>query len=278
MALPFRGAPLFQPVAPDPRVTLARPDLAELALEGVMKAGAYRAPVAMQGAHPLTPVRTGPDADAEQIDQLAFGEIFDVLDTDGGWAWGRSRRDGVVGFAALEHLSETVLEPTHRVAVLTAPVEGRDDAVLNLNALVTVEETRGALVRAARLGWLRLQDLADFHSFDADPAAVAERFEGAPHERGGRAAEGLDAAGLVQQALYACGLGCPREADRQQALGRPASLDDLRRGDLLFWDGHAAVMLDAVRLIHAEPEGGVRIEALADAVARRTAPRACRRL
>ncbi|MEH6663470.1 MAG: NlpC/P60 family protein [Brevundimonas sp.] len=273
--------------APDPRVTLARPDLAELALEGVLQAGRYRAVTPMQCVLPATAVRRGADDASPLIDQLAFGEIFDVLETTGPSVWGRSRRDGVVGHVAIEALSEDVLEPTHRVGSVDTPIldapaferSGEDPpAVLALNALVTVLEVQGGFARVGRLGWIALADLADFHAFDPEPAAVAERFVGAPFQSGGRDRTGLDAPALVQQALYACGVGCPRAADQQQALGAPADPGALARGDLIFWPDHVAIMLDSERVIHADPDRGVAVEALADAIARRNPPSACRRL
>jgi cell wall-associated NlpC family hydrolase len=42
---------------------------------------------------------------------------------------------------------------------------------------------------------------------------------------------------------------------QERALGVPVEirpgLDGLRRGDLIFWQGHVGVMLDAERLLHA---------------------------
>ncbi|MFN3536679.1 MAG: C40 family peptidase [Brevundimonas sp.] len=270
------------PSAPDPRVTLARPELAELALEGVLEAGRYGAVTPMQCLLPTTPVRAGADEASALIDQLAFGEIFDVLETSGRMAWGRSRRDGVVGHVMIEALTENVIEPTHRVASLQASAfDAPGDvtrAVLTLNALVTVLETKGGFARLARLGWIAIPDLADFHAFDPEPAAVAERFVGTPFQPGGRDRTGLDAPALVQQALYACGLGCPRAPDQQRILGHAAAIETLMRGDLIFWPDHVAMMLDAERLIHADPDRGVAVETLADAVARRDQPSACRRL
>jgi cell wall-associated NlpC family hydrolase len=274
-------------LALDPRVTLARPDLAELAMEGVLEAGQYREVTPMQCLLPVTPVRHRADDAAALVDQLVFGEVFDVLELSGGWAWGRSRRDGVVGHVAVEALTDAVMEPTHRVGSVDTPIfdtpafNRPDDGpvvTLALNALVTIVETQGAFARAARLGWIALADLADFHAFDSEPAAVAERFVGAPFQTGGRDRTGLDAPALVQQALYACGVGCPRAADQQQELGRPADVGALMRGDLVFWPDHVAMMLDAERLIHADPDRGVAVEALADALVRRDAPSACRRL
>ena len=86
----------------DPRYILARPDLAELALEGLVKAERYAPVRAMHGAGPVADIF---DARSERIDQLLFGEGFDVLEVSGGRAWGRARRDGVVGWIAEDALA-----------------------------------------------------------------------------------------------------------------------------------------------------------------------------
>ena len=112
-----------------------------------------------------------------------------------------------------------------------------------------------------------------------DPGAAALIHLGAPYLWGGRDSAGLDCSGLIQQALFACGVACPRDSDQQQALGVPAELDALRRGDLVFWPGHVGMMLDGERLIHANAHFmAVTVEPLADARARIGEPKACRRV
>ncbi|MCY1246058.1 hypothetical protein D9M72_592590 [compost metagenome] len=44
----------------------------------------------------------------------------------------------------------------------------------------------------------------------------------------------------------------PRDSDMQAAgLGTPISREELKRGDLVFWKGHVALMEDDETLIHA---------------------------
>ena len=45
-------------------------------------------------------------------------------------------------------------------------------------------------------------------------------------------------------------MNCPGDSDLQMALGVPVE-GELRRGDLLFWRGHVAMMVDHETLIHA---------------------------
>jgi cell wall-associated NlpC family hydrolase len=66
----------------------------------------------------------------------------------------------------------------------------------------------------------------------------------------------VDCSGLLQVAMHAAGRPCPRDSDMQLAeLGQVASVgvdcSGLERGDLVFWAGHVGIMLDAVRLLHA---------------------------
>ncbi len=259
----------------DRRLTLARPDLARLELEGLVRAERFDAARPMRLVIPGAAVRAAPSVDAEQCDQLLFGEIFEVLEIDSGFAWGQAARDGYVGWVEAAGLSPRPLEPTHRVAALRsfsflepsikAPARGP----FSLNALVTAVETRGALTLIDGGGWIATAHLAPVGDAFENPPDVAERFVGTPYLWGGRDSLGIDCSGLVQQAFYAAGRACPRDSDLQAALGAPVTGETLRRGDLVFWRGHVGLMLDEARLLHANAHHmAVAVEPLALAIAR----------
>jgi cell wall-associated NlpC family hydrolase len=277
-------------VTADPRVTLARPDLAARALEGLARASRFVDPAPMQVMAPVTALRAGPDGEAEQCDQLLFGEVFDVAKVAGGFAWGQARRDGYVGYVDATALSPETADATHWVKVprtfafARATIKSPPFGPLSLNALVTVIEERDSLFHAAGAGWIPKAHLSPVGQALTDPAGVAERFLGAPYLWGGRDSVGIDCSGLAQQAHYACGLACPRDTDQQATLGQDVAPDRLGRGDLVFWRGHVGLMLDAGRLLHANGHHMmVAIEPLARAIARIAAagagqPTAFRRL
>jgi len=237
--------------------------LAEQALEGLMRAEAYRRTEPMHCRLPVVDILSDVDA---RIDQILFGEAFDVLERRPAKngkvrAWGRARRDGVVGWVALDALAPGAPLPSRRVASVSA--------ALPLNALVDQD--------AEDVADADLQPVGDF---ERDPVAVAERLLGRPHALGARSSLATDCSGLVQQALLACGLPGPRRSDEQARLGRAVTRAEAARGDLVIWlsaaegdwTGHSALMIDAERVIHATgARGGVVIETLAEVEARLTA-------
>ena len=252
-------------IPPGPPLILRDGDrivLAEQALEGLTPAEAY---VRLEPMHCRVPVADIVADAGQRIDQLLHGEAFDVLHRQGApgqtRVWGRARRDGIVGWIALELLSPGAPLASRRVASVTA--------ALPLNALVG-ETAEG----------LSEQDLQPVGDFEREPVAVAERLLGRPHALGARSSFETDCSGLVQQALLACGLPGPRRSAGQADLGRPIAREAAQRGDLVVWmapegddwTGHSAIMVDADQVIHSTGmRGGVVIEPLAVVEARLTA-------
>jgi hypothetical protein len=274
---------------PDPRLTLARDGIAARSLEGVVPAERYVDTTPRMASVPVTGLRRAASPSAEQLDQLLHGDAFEVLDEADGWAFGKAGRDGYVGYVEAAALGAPGPAPTHAVRALrtygfSAPsIKSAPTGLFSMNTLLVRDGDEGRFVKTAA-GWFVRDHLAPVADAAADFVAIAESFLGTPYLWGGRTSVGLDCSGLVQQALYASGLPCPRDSDQQAAMGVGIEPDQLRRGDLVFWRGHVAIMLDGTRIIHANGNRmAVTIEPLAEAVARTSAnsggdPTAYRRL
>ncbi len=265
----------------DQRRVLARDGLASARLEGIVAASRYVPTTRRRVVTPVAPLRRAPRLEAEQLSQLLFGETVDVLEVADGFAFAQSGRDGYVGYVDADCL-DPAAEPTGgteaalRVAVLrtyafTEPsIKSLPAGLYSLNALIVPEAREGRFVKARTGGWFIEEHLAPLDRFETDPVAVAERFIGTPYLWGGNESLGLDCSGLVQQALRACGLACPRDSDQQMALGRPIDPDQgLMRGDLVFWRGHVGFLADSNALLHANGHHmAVVVEPLDAAIAR----------
>jgi cell wall-associated NlpC family hydrolase len=259
----------------DPRITPWRDGIAARSLEGVLEAEVYLDPKAMGCMTAATAIRAAADANSEQMDQILFGERFEVLEEEGAWVFGQAARDGYVGFVEAAALALAGAMPTHRVSALRTyafaepSIKSRAIGPYSINSLVTVEAVEGKLAKVTGAGWMTAAHLSPIGEFEDDWAAVAERFVGAPYLWGGRESLGLDCSGLIQQALFACGRACPRDTDQQQAIGLAIEAADFGRGDLVFWKGHVAMGLGDGRIVHANGHHmATVIEPLAEAIAR----------
>lgn len=218
-------------------------DLAEQALEGLARAPRYAVPEMTSCAVPVADVQA---EDGHLASQLIYGENFEILFRRGGRAFGRSRRDGAVGWVVETALKSGNATPAYRVR----SHGGR----YPFNALVSGAETD--------LGDAELTATADF---DTDLVAVARGFLGMPVAAGARA-ETVDGVGLVQQVLFACGRAAPRRPVDLAAVGR--ATDAVQSGDIIVWvssedpaKGHAAIASGKGNAIHACANSGKVVEA-----------------
>jgi len=279
----------------DPRLNAVRPDRADIRLKGMVAADRFVEGIPRRVVAASAPLKRAPAPEAPLDSELIRGEAVLVFDaTDEGWSWVQSRVDGYVGHVATDTLGPPEPAPTHRVTALRTFVYPGPDmklparAALSLASRVTIvgeAETRGTrfALLAGGEGAIVARHLAPVGAPpEPDFVAVAERFVEVPYLWGGRTSLGLDCSGLVQLAMMAAGRPVPRDTDMQQdAIGVPVEgglAAPLRRGDLVFWPGHVAILIDPARIVHAS--GGhmtVVVEPLAEAVARIGPPAAVRR-
>jgi cell wall-associated NlpC family hydrolase len=264
----------------DPRVTPLRADLAAVELKGKVEAARFAEGCAAQAIRGTVALRKSPSFDGRLETEILFGERFAIYEEKNGWVWGQCALDSYVGYARSSEFASPGAPVTHRVtafktALLHAPklkYAAVDFLPLNAKVAVASEEER-----YARIGdglYVFSGHLAPLARKEADWVAVAERFAGFPYLWGGKTADGLDCSGFIQLALEAGGIASPRDTDMMEtALGKPvpvtADFKNLKRGDLVFWNSHMGVMLDATRLLHANAfHMQVSIEPLAEVAAR----------
>ncbi|WP_369807089.1 NlpC/P60 family protein [Ancylobacter radicis] len=265
----------------DPRLTPARPDLAAASLRGLVEAPLYVEGTVYRVVHATAPMRSEPSPEAPLTTEALFGETATIFETTmEGWAWGQLDADGYVGWLPAEALGPVGPAATHKIAALRTPVfpgpsiKLPPSALLSFGSRVNVVETRERFAVTAEGGFLFAGHLVPLEAVETDFVTVAARFLGAAYLWGGRSSLGLDCSGLVQIALTACGIACPRDSDMQEAaLGTAVPFDGdlatLRRGDLLFWPGHVGMVEDPATLLHATAFSlSVMREPLAPALAR----------
>jgi cell wall-associated NlpC family hydrolase len=267
------------PVNPDPRRHAYRADLADAKLKGLIEAERYVQGEPRQVVTPSLPLRREPRFDSILETEALKGETVTVFAESEGWAWVQIDRDLYVGYMPSEGLSASIVEPTHRIATLRTYVYPEPDgkspplALLSLNALFTAKAEEDRFLALEDGGYVFTPQALPVGEAVDDPVTVAEAFLGTPYLWGGRTSIGLDCSGLVQLAFEAGGYMAPRDADMQAAeFGDMIDWregTELRRGDLVFWEGHVGIMTSGTHLLHANAfHMAVEIEPFAEASAR----------
>jgi cell wall-associated NlpC family hydrolase len=270
--------------ARDARVHAFRSDLADDRLRGEVAAERFVAGQPARISAAVADIRKAPAPDAGVNTQALFGADVRVFEQAAGWAWIQAESDGYVGYVTEAALGRREAEPTHIVAAprsflypgpdLKLPRSGE----LSMGSAVAVSgyaETRGTRYALLASGEaLVAGHLRPIGDAAPDYVAVAETLLNTPYLWGGVSAFGIDCSGLVQLAMRMAGKEVLRDSDMQaESIGEPVEpgpgFSGLRRGDLVFWKGHVAIMTDAENTLHANGHTMlVSRERLSDAVDR----------
>ncbi|MEP9386611.1 NlpC/P60 family protein [Mesorhizobium sp. KR9-304] len=252
--------------AHDKRLHAFRPDLADERLKGEVTAERFVAGRAARIVAPVADMLREPRPDAGLNTQLLRGDDVSVFEEAEGWAWVQAARDGYVGYVSGGFLGPRSDEPTHVVSAPRSFLYPGPDlrfprlGELSLGSSVTVKdfaETRGTRYALLSTGEAMISGhLRPAGEVSDDYVAVAETLLMTPYLWGGSTAFGIDCSGLVQLAMRMAGRDVLRDSDMQAAaLGEPIvtgeAYSGLRRGDLVFWKGHVAIMTDERTMIHA---------------------------
>ena len=207
----------------DRRRNAYRDDLAAESLRGRIAAPRYAAGETRQVIDAAVALRDTPDPHARWTTEALFGERVTVFEESEGWAWVQLAGDGYVGYLPDSALSARLQEATHRVSALgtwvypAADIKSPPSLALSMNAALCVAETKGAFARLQDGRFVPVAHIAERDRFAPDFVAIAEAFLGVPYVWGGKTRLGVDCSGLLQVAMHAAGLTCPRDSDMQQA-------------------------------------------------------------
>lgn len=218
----------------------------------------------------ITPVRQNPSEGSEQLTQLLFGEVCEVLERLPRWTKIRStldKQEGWVDFKMLSpinnlspithHLPATVVATP--IAVATSLETGKD--------LMLTMGTRLPNYAHGTFEVLGKQYLIDPSCINNPEllnniCATAQTLLNAPYLWGGKNIMGIDCSGFTQVVYSVFGVNLLRNAREQMTQGTPIlSLSEAQPGDLAFFDhadrdpkatniSHVGILLDDKKIIH----------------------------
>lgn len=246
----------------------------------------------------VTPVRQEPSEGSEQLTQLLFGEVCEVLDRLPRWTKIRSTLDGQEGWVDFKMLSpSSSLSPLTSnlpATVVATPMaiatemETGDELMLTLGTrlpnyshgtfevlgkqyLINPSSVNTALSTASIASDLPSTGAnADLQR--SDLITIAQSLLNAPYLWGGKNAMGMDCSGFTQVVYAAMGVNLLRNAREQMTQGELIpSLAEAQPGDLAFFDhadrdpkatniSHVGLLLSPTEIIHCS--GCVHIDTI----------------
>ena len=241
----------------DTRITPIRRDLASTAYKAIAKRKKYVTAKLATVKSTFTPLYS--NKGSKLSTQLLYGEECDVFETKNGWSWIQSRRDNYVGYTPTINLTRKIYKPNSKVISLRTVIYTKPDiksvtkGYLSFNSLVEVIKIKGKYSLIKNLGWCPSLDLVKIKSSKFNHIDLSKQYLDTPYLWGGRDSMGIDCSGLVQNLHQINNRPFPRDTDMQELFvtNEVKYEKDLKAGDLVFWKGHVAMMIDNSNIIHA---------------------------
>ena len=244
----------------------------------------------------VTPVRLEPSEGSEQLTQLLFGEVCEVLDRLPRWTKIRSTLDGQEGWVDFKMLSPAPIssQDVKGEGVISVPMaiatdmETSEELMLTLGTrlpnyahgtfevlgkqyLINPSSVNTALSTASIASDLPSTGAnADLQR--SNLITIAQSLLNAPYLWGGKNAMGMDCSGFTQVVYATQGINLLRNAREQMTQGELVpSLAEAQPGDLAFFDhadrdpkatniSHVGLLLSPMEIIHCS--GCVHIDTI----------------
>jgi len=190
------------------------------------------------------------------VTQMLYGENFTILKRFGNWCKIKLHTDNYVGFIIGKKFAKPS-KPTHKVSVLAANIYGKpfsktkQNKKLTFSSKINAKEKYGSFTKFEN-HWIRTKDLRPINYKDKNIFSKINLFEGRKYKWGGKNFNGVDCSALVQLFFNFNNKFCPRDTkDQLNYFKKKIKLQNINKNDLIFWQGHVAIILSKNKLIHA---------------------------
>lgn len=197
--------------------------------------------------------------------ECLFGETVEVLDEHLDLFYCKLLTDNYCGWVKKNNLGQ-LKKTTHRVlnkrTFIYKDTNAKSNTLLYLpmGSKLAIENIKFGwaeifffLDNKLEVGYVPCKHIVNNDHKVKDWVEIAQQLEGTPYKWGGRDTIGIDCSALLQLSYQTYGQIIPRNTSQQIKLKKHKidQIYNLKRGYVVFWEGHVGIMVDELNCIHA---------------------------
>ena len=191
--------------------------------------------------------------------QIIYGEKFKILSKKKGWLKIKTAFDKYVGYTKNIKYSNK-FSPTHKISVQKTNIfsfpknsnKYKQIKKLPFASRIEILKKYKNFIMFEKNKWIYLKDIKKNNFKEKNFIKILNLFINCKYKWGGKTFDGIDCSALVQMYYLYNNKYFPRDTKDQIKIekGRK-NLNNLKKGNIIYWKGHVAVCINSKKLIHA---------------------------
>jgi cell wall-associated NlpC family hydrolase len=192
---------------------------------------------------------------SEIITQMIYGDSFLITNRTKKWLKIKIKEDNYKGYIENRNFN-TYIKPTHKVAVLKATIyklSGNKKKIsqLSFGSKIQAKNIKAKFIKFEN-GWIHQKNIKPIKYKEKNIFNKIKLFKNIKYKWGGKSFKGIDCSALIQIFFNFNNKFCPRDAkDQVKHFNKAIAFNNIKKYDIIYWQGHVAVVLSKKKLIHA---------------------------
>jgi gamma-D-glutamyl-L-lysine dipeptidyl-peptidase len=207
----------------------------------------------------LSNIYKSPSRFSEVTSQILYGEKFKILSKNKNWLKIKTSFDNYIGYMRNNNYMDNY-KPTHKIFKLKSKIFQyskfkkfyKTENFLPFGSKILIINKNKKFIEYEKNKWIQKKDLKTIDHVEKDYIKILKLFLKTKYIWGGKTYKGVDCSAILQLFFYYNGKFYPRDTKDQIRYSKKNSkMQKFKKGDIIFWNGHVALCLDASKLIHA---------------------------
>ena len=189
------------------------------------------------------------------VTQLLYGHSFKKLKKNGSWLKIKNDYDNYIGYIKNKKFPSN-FKNTHKIYTLYSDlyskpsIKNKTGIKISFGSKIKVINQKGNFYKFGNF-WIEKKNLKKIKFKEKYIFKNIKKFVNVRYKWGGKHFTGVDCSGLIQLFLNFNNKFCPRDTkDQIRYFRKKIKFNNIKKGDLIFWKGHVALVISKNKLIH----------------------------